>query len=503
MWRTDTAGRKTAVGPALGFWLAAWAIFSASAIAGANPDDWYALYIGGNKVGYLHVGSTNLKHGGEEYVRVNYEMVLNFRRDNDSVTVTQRYGTIETPDGSVLKLDSRALTGQEEMRAFGTVADGEMDFGFEVGGKTVKKRIPWADDVRGPYGAELSLERAPMKPGETRSVKVFIPQLNEICIDELTAKRKEEVVIGGRKENLLRVEVKGKKLDGKRQTLLDQTIWVDEQGKIGKSFTDAFGGFTSVRTTREFAKAPNSNKPLDINKQTFIQVARKLPDQDRLTLAVYRFRMRDGNPSELFPSDGRQSVKSESAHAATLTVRATGPNDGEAGPEKPAAEYSRANPMIDSEDPIVIGRAREATANATSPWDKATAIEQWVFKHMEEKNFKTAFAPATEVARRLSGDCTEHAVLTAAMCRASGIPCRIATGLIYVDTKVGFGFHMWNEVYVNRRWTAMDAAFGQTVADPTHIKLSDTSMDGVSPFEGFIGVEQVANRLAIDVLEAR
>ena len=477
---------------------------SSTTLAAANPEDWYALYIGGNKVGYLRVGATPLKHQGENYVRVNYEMVLKFQRENDAISITQRYGTIETPEGAVLKLDSRALTGtgKDEMRAYGDVVDGKMDFAFEVGGKTSHKEIAWADDVRGPYGAELSLERNPLKPGETRSVKIFIPQLNEICVDEMTAKEKEEVVIGGRKENLLRVEVKGKKLDGKAQTLLDQTIWVDDKGKIGKSFTDTFGGFTSVRTTKAFATAPSSGKPFDFNKQTLIKVAKKLPDQDRLNAVVYRFRMRDGKPTELFPSDARQTVtKDADEHSATIAVRAIGPNDGETGPEKPGAEYLRANPMIDSDDPIVIGRAREATANAKTPWEKATAIEDWVFKHIEDKNFKTAFAPATEVARTLSGDCTEHAVLVAAMCRASKVPARIATGLIYAEPKGGFGFHMWNEVYVNRRWVPIDAAFGQSSVDPTHIKLSDSSLEGVSPFDGLIGVEQVSNHLAIDVLE--
>ena len=100
---------------------------------------------------------------------------------------------------------------------------------------------------------------------------------------------------------------------------------------------------------------------------------------------------------------------------------------------------------------------------------------------MKNKNFATAFAPASEVARNLSGDCTEHGVLTAAICRAVGIPARVAIGLVYVDHLGGFGFHMWNEVYVNRRWVAIDAAFDQTEVDAVHIKLSDTSLDGVSP----------------------
>ena len=62
--------------------------------------------------------------------------------------------------------------------------------------------------------------------------------------------------------------------------------------------------------------------------------------------------------------------------------------------------------------------AVKAVGDAVDPWEKAVKIEHWVARNLKDKNFKTAFAPASEVARNLSGDCTEHGVLVAAMCRA-------------------------------------------------------------------------------------
>ena len=147
--------------------------------------------------------------------------------------------------------------------------------------------------------------------------------------------------------------------------------------------------------------------------------------------------------------------------------------------------------------------ARQAVGDAVDPWDKAVRIERWVATNMKNKNFATAFAPASEVARNLSGDCTEHGVLTAALCRAVGIPARVAIGLVYVDHLGGFGFHLWNEVYVNRRWVAIDAAFDQTEVDAVHLKLSDTSLAGVSPYEAFLPVVRVMNKLTLEPREVR
>ncbi len=87
-----------------------------------------------------------------------------------------------------------------------------------------------------------------------------------------------------------------------------------------------------------------------------------------------------------------------------------------------AAEYLRSNPLVTSDDPQVIRLARKAVGAETDPWAKAQAINKWVAANIKEKNFETSFAPADEVARNLQGDCTEHGVLTAAMCRAEGIP---------------------------------------------------------------------------------
>jgi transglutaminase-like putative cysteine protease len=145
--------------------------------------------------------------------------------------------------------------------------------------------------------------------------------------------------------------------------------------------------------------------------------------------------------------------------------------------------------------------AKKATAGVSDPWQRSQRIEKWVAQNLSEKNFKTGFAPASEVARNLTGDCTEHGVLTAAMCRAVGVPARVVVGLVYADHLGGFGYHLWNEVYVNRRWVAIDPSFDQTSVDAVHIKLSDTSLAGVSPYEAFLPVVRVLSKVTLEPLE--
>ena len=146
--------------------------------------------------------------------------------------------------------------------------------------------------------------------------------------------------------------------------------------------------------------------------------------------------------------------------------------------------------------------AEQATRGVTDPWQKALRIARWVKRNITGKNFTKGFAAASEVARDLTGDCTEHSVLTAAMCRAAGIPARVVIGLVYEpEVLKGFGYHMWNEVYVNRRWIAIDSLWDQSTVDAVHIKLTDSSLDGVSPFEAFLPMVRVMGKMAIEPLE--
>ena len=410
------------------------------------------------------------------------------------------YGTIETPEGEVLRLDTRTYVSRQMIRVHGDVINGKMVLKIQNGDQRQEQVIDWSPDVRGPYGAELSFVRAPMKSDEVRTLKTFVPELNKIVAATLTARAVENIVLGGGvTRELLKVDQTVATLDGKLMPEMTQTFWVDSVGQVLKSYNENFGGTTTYRTTKEAATRPVArSEQLDLINGMVVKLGRKITTPENSREIVYNVSVGDLDPAEFFPNDRRQTLASK-----TLTVRTAGPPVGTAGPETVGDEYLRPNPLVNSDDFQVVRLARKAVAAATDPWAKAQAITHWVAANMKDKNFETSFAPADEVARNLTGDCTEHAVLTAAMCRAEGIPARVVVGLVYANQLGGFGYHMWNEVYVNRRWVAVDAAFDQTDVDAVHLKLSETSLDGTSPFETFTAVARVATRLKIEAVEVR
>jgi hypothetical protein len=472
--------------------------------AALGQESWDAVYISGNKAGYIHTFIEPLKDQGRDLVRVRVDEVLNIQRLDDKVSLKLRYGTIETPQGTVLRLDTRILASAQEQRTHGDVVDDKMTLILEGGGQSEKVTIPWGPDVRGPYAVEQSLSREPMKVGETRTLKMFEPNLNKICDLTLTARMMEEIVLGGgERRTLMKVEQKTS-LEGKPRPELDMTCWVDSGGQVIKSVSEMMGGIVTYRTTMEAAVSEGKAK-LDQIVSSIIKVTHKITSPEKRRSVSYTIKLKGDDLGDLVPNDRRQTLRlGADRSTGTLLVQTAGPDEGPAGPALAVdSEFLRPNAVVTSEDAKVIELAAKAVGNETDPWKRAGRIVKWVSQNLREKNFKTAFASAGEVARDLTGDCTEHAVLTAAMCRAVGVPARSAIGLVYADNLGGFGYHMWNEVYVRGRWVAVDASFDQTSVDAVHIKLSDSSLAGVSPYESFLPLVRVVSRLTLEPIEIR
>jgi hypothetical protein len=114
--------------------------------------------------------------------------------------------------------------------------------------------------------------------------------------------------------------------------------------------------------------------------------------------------------------------------------------------------------VIDFDEAAVDEALRElrdaAGENPTLP-----ALGDFVAGYIDDKNYRGSFDLASRVAETRSGDCTEHAVLLAALARALGLPARVVIWVVLVETPAGvqaFG-HAWAEVHSGSGWLLADA----------------------------------------------
>jgi len=254
------------------------------------------------------------------------------------------------------------------------------------------------------------------------------------------------------------------------------------------------------RTTREGATAGASVPQLDLTTKSIITVPRKIARAESTRNITYRVSLKDEAPDTILPSDRRQSLRPATAkNSAILVVKTAGPRIGNAGDAQVDDKYLRPNAYITSGDPTVRNHAVKAVAAAVDPWDKAVRITKWVSQNLKNKNFETAFASPARW-RRPSRATAPSMASWSPRCAAPWVSRRGSWSAWSTPrSSEGFGFHMWNEVYVNRRWVAVDAAF-RPVRGLTrwHIKLADAGLEGVSPYESFLTVVRVMGKMTLE-----
>jgi transglutaminase-like putative cysteine protease len=229
-------------------------------------------------------------------------------------------------------------------------------------------------------------------------------------------------------------------------------------------------------------------KPVDISRlkdvgfTQSIALKRSIQQPHDCAAITYKITLPgDPKPETAFARDDRQVVRDVNLKARSFVMEVKGrqapPAVAPPGTAPVADEFLQSNYFITSDDANVRRHASAAIGNETDPWRRALRIERWVHNNMRAMNFTEALAPAFEVAKSLSGDCTEYSMLAAAMCRAAGVPSRTAIGVVYADGRTGpvFAFHMWTEVYVNGQWIGLDATLGKGGIGPAHLKVSDHS----------------------------
>jgi transglutaminase-like putative cysteine protease len=473
--------------------------------AGRILDLWDVAYLQGGRAGYVHTFTDEMIQKDTKVLRTAMELRLTLQRFKDTVEIGMDTGTVEHAQGGAVtgvflrqylgKMKQLEITGTVEGRVLRLVQDGSKPL----------HPAPWNDEVVGLYRQQTLLRDRGAKPGERFSYPSFEASINLVLTNQVTVKDYEEVEVfgGSERRKLLRVESRPQRVE--KVQLPDLITWVDADLKQVRAEVEipGLGKVTLYRTTREKALSPSAAPPrVDLGLSQLVRLKQRIARPYDTVAASYRIQIRDDDdPASTFVQDERQQVKNVQNNSFELHVRAGGTGLTRAAVPEPGPEYLQSSYFINSDDGRVQQLARLAIGDAQAAGQKAARIERWVHDHMKTVNHE-ALAPSDQVARTLQGDCTEHAMLTAAMCRAAGVPARTAVGLIYADVSAQptFAFHMWTEVWVGGRWLPLDATLGRGFVGATHLKIAAQSWHDTRTMTPLFPVVRVLGRVSIEVL---
>ncbi len=442
-----------------------------------DETEYYAVFMEGKKVGYV----IQDRFVAEPNVITTMETDVTISRLGTSVTMKTLSKNIETTKGVPLAFESVQELGGAKAKTVGIIdANGMVNVTTTSMGVEQKSTFEWPDGALMAEGLRLLNLKYGLKEGAKYTAKMFESTMMQAFDNQIEIGSKKNIDLLGRIVSLTEVTTTmTMPLAGTMVT----TTYVDDELRMQRSITPVIGiQLEIVACAKEFALGEND--VFEMIDKMFVKSPTPLGNADSASAITYTLSPIDGTELIISSTDNQQLEQAENGKLI-LTVKPVGMPVGGTfpyrGDDEAIIEAMKPNRYLQSDHEEIIKLARKAVGRTKDAGVAARRIEAFVADFIEEKDLSVGYASAVEVARSKQGDCSEHAVLTAAMCRAVGIPAQMVTGIAYVDDwsgLQGFGGHAWVQVYIGRKtgkWVGLDPAFkgtGRGGYGPGHIALA-------------------------------
>ena len=449
--------------------------------------DWYSVLVRGQRSGYACVQVQPAEVAGEQGLRVTEDV---------KILITMGAQELEAAKSQVTLFDNHLRPVSIELfknelgrtsRLQATLADDELTISRHsaADNEDNTRTLTVADDFASDLLIAWRAARGDLKVGDSFSYQSYDPELDALDRYQVSVPRTEQV---GETPALV-VTAASEKLG------IEVINWLDASGHLLRQQVPGLMDLTLERVTEAEALADLS--PFEVSSE--VRVSGRLPARHLVDSVEMRVRRRVGPAAELLPTTPRQQVVADGDDALVTITRERPPLESATLPvtDPELAGFLAATTHAQSDAPAIVAKAREIVGEETDAWAAAQKIVGWVYHNMKKVQSEPRPITAVECLDTMTGDCTEHAVLTTALARAAGLPARMAVGLIYVGG--AFGYHAWSEIYVGR-WVEMDPSWGQMTVDAEHLLLQTSALDDVSYARASLATGRTLGAIEIDLL---
>ena len=432
-----------------------------------SETEYYALMLDGKKIGYCQ----NDRILDDGIVTTTEKMDMTLGRMGTSVKLTMLDISVETASGRPISFESSMDSNMTKVRTVGKFMDnGKVEITSEQMGTIQKKTVDCPKDALMVEGIRLLGIKKGLVEGMTYTSKMFVPHFQATVDCEVKVGAKVMSDLFGRALLLPEVNftMNMPAASGEAEIETSTTCYVNKDFRALKSITPMMGmKMVMLACDKEFAMSQDSQ--VDFVDKMLLDSPTKLKHDGRVVKGrlIYTIKPIEGEKISI-PTGDNQRVQVQSDGTLLVTVDPLKPSANVkfpyTGSDSEILKMLKPTMYLQSDDEKVVALAKQAIEGITDAAKAAKAIEIFVGAYISQKNLSVGYASAAEVAISREGDCSEHAVLTSAMCRAVGIPSRIVVGLVYVEQfgnrKNIFGGHVWSQVYIDGKWIGIDATGG-------------------------------------------
>jgi endonuclease III len=415
-----------------------------------SPESWMNIYQDKKKIGVIHRKFNPLKNGcfqAEEFVT----MQINTMGISQALNLSTE--TDLNPDMSFSSFNFELYSSLFRFQARGYVRKDKLILFTGLPQPQQKTIIPIKDIPHISGNIYEAAFLAALEKDKTRDFSIFDP--STLGIRKISVTRNADEIIPIMGKRVLTQKFCADFMGAKN------CAWLAKDGEVLKE--TGILGLSMEKVSANQAREGIATGDVDFTQIASIPSNQIITEPSKLTEIKIKI---DGIPNlPLFLQGGRQKF-----HQNILTITKETIPDAVSQKNIPSIfqQYLQPSPLVQSNAPEMKTQVKKIVLHTDSPQIKLQKIVQWVYRTVEKKPVLSV-PNALEVLKNKEGDCNEHAVLTAALLRAAGIPVQIETGLVYLNGR--FYYHAWNLAYIGQ-WVTADSVFIQIPADITHIRLA-------------------------------
>ena len=433
--------------------------------------EWFRLSLAGEPCGSsVTTVEESESEGGR--IRTSSEVRMRLGRGTTTVTVAVASEFVESRRGEPLSAEVR--------QDFGGGEASPVRYEFGRDGVTVREggreRVePRPDAAALPPAAASRLVKARLEAGAGEISFRTIDVEGGLRVASIRLERRggRKVAVRGREIPVVDFTMTSDLLEVPgRETYSSDGVLVASELRLG------IGELRSELCDEAEARASLRNARAEVLVRSFVAADRPIRDPRARTTLSLSVSSREGPLPDL-PSVGAQRVERTGPGSCAVEI--------DAGRGSPAGPGDAADPaflavtsLVDHDSADIRGLLRKTLPKpGLAARERAERLRRAAGRALGRKDLASAFASASEAIRSGGGDCSEHAVVLAALLRADGIPARIVGGLIYADSFAGqrdvWGWHVWTQALVpvdggGLAWIDLDATLPAARAfDAAHL----------------------------------
>ncbi len=426
-----------------------------------NPKtevEYFAILLSGKKIGYSREART-FTRGTVETVN---EMNLSIGRGGMIISIKMLITHVETTKGEPISFHVVREMGGLPQEVTGRItAGGKLNVTTMAGGQTTKRTLDYPDGALMSHGLQLLAEKMGLKEGTTYKCKLFDDDTFTAMDATTVIGPKKTIDLLGRVANLTEVTQTLRVPQGQ----MTAVSYLDRDFKTMKSIIPLMGmKMEIISCQKAYAISPSKDIP-DFFDKLSVRSPRPLRLIGARSATYHLDALNEVRLS--IPQMANQIVRNTSNGAVVKVVSVKAPKKASfpyKGNKSSLIEATRPSKNVQSGEKLIKKLAAKAVGTTKNAAKAVRRIEKFVHKYINNKNLSVGYASALEVAQSREGDCTEHAVLTAALCRALGIPAKVVFGIAYVKDGLGkrdvFLPHAWVVANVGGTWVPLDASLG-------------------------------------------